>query len=159
MWTLTRDSHDQWLLISAGTAIAYAGWVIYEPTLGQCNHSGTLFPIGRFLIVLAWLVGICKYRVRGGAFSWRKFGIGAASGGLVPALILIVASFVFDFNYGNSFRQSVQPLIWVVPYATISGLFAAFSKTLLRALLSSLAILLCQMLVDIVIWLPTSCAY
>src|SRR5258706_1164886 len=115
MWTLTRDSHDQWLLISAGTAIAYAGWVIYEPTLGQCHQSGTLFPIGRFLIVLAWLVGICRYRVRSGTFNWSKFGVGAASGGLVPALILIVVSFVFDFNYGNSFRQSVQPLIWVVP--------------------------------------------
>lgn len=159
MWTLTRDSHDQWLLVSAATAIAYAVWVYYEPTLGQCNQSGTLFPIGRFLIVLAWLVGLCKYRVRSGSFRWDKFVVGAASGGLVPVLILIIITFVFDLTDESSFRKSVQPLIWVMPYAMISGLFAAFSKTLLRALLSGVVILVCQMLVDIIIWFPTSCVY
>ena len=89
--------------------------------------SGVFYPIGRFLIVLAWLYGVCRARVRVGTFNWRYFNAGAASGGWGPAAVLILAAIVFDLPHGEQegVRANWQGLIWVAPYAVISGLFAA----------------------------------
>ena len=102
---------------------------------------------------------VCTARARDRTWNWLKFVLGALTGGAILVPIGVGVAIVRYFPDWYSIRADIQPLIWMVPYMAVSGIFAAFSPNYKSAVLSGFAILLVQAILDFLIWLPFHCVY
>jgi len=155
---LTSKSNDQHVLVAVAAAVAYLAWVIYEPTMGQCNTLRKFFPIGRVLVYWCWLFYVCVKPKPTVNWSWLKFSVGTFCGGFALAIGAIIFGLFSGYPEGN-ILQKVQPIVEIAPYAATSGIVAAYENNIKRAGIAAFLILFYQMAADFIIWLPWSCVY
>jgi hypothetical protein len=156
---VTNNENDRHILLIIASGLAFLAWVIFEPTMGQCNSAGIYYPIGRVVIFWCWLFYLYFKRAKHRIWSWKNFLGGSFSGGWLFAIAGVIIYFFSNFSSDWSFQQKIQPLVWVAPYAMVSGVFCAFSSSTQKAVLSGVVILFAQASIDFILWLPWSCVY